>query len=69
MFKRAVHEHIGVVRGERLELVRRRAEGQAGDLGDLLGEALPAKPARAVEPGADGGAALRQLEQIVGASP
>ena len=58
--ERAVREHHRVVRGQRLELVRRGDEGQAGDLGDLLGDLL-GEADRRVEAGADRGAALRQL--------
>ena len=57
---RAVAEHHGVVRGQRLELVRRGDEGQAGDGGDALGD-LFGEADRRVEAGADGGAALRQF--------
>ena len=55
-------EDHGVVRGERLELVRRRGEGKAGDRRDPVGDAL-GKAERRVEPGADGGAALGELHQ------
>ena len=51
---------IGVVRGERLELVLGGDERVAGQLGDLRGHALGEARGR-VEAGADGGAAERQL--------
>ena len=35
-----MREHERVMRGERLELVRRRGEGEGGQLRDLRGEAL-----------------------------
>ena len=53
-------EHHRIVRGERLELVGRGDEGQAGDRGDPLGDLL-GEADRRVEAGADGGAALRQF--------
>ena len=59
---RAVAHHHRVVRGQRLELVRRGLEGEAGDLGDLGGDQL-VEAFRRVEAGADGGAALRQFHQ------
>ena len=62
--ERAVHEDIGVVRGERLELVRRADEGQAGDRGDALGEQL-GEFRLGVEAGADRGAALRQRIELL----
>ena len=48
------------MRGQRLELVGRGGEGQAGDRGDLGGDRLGEAHGR-VEAGADRGAALRQL--------
>jgi hypothetical protein len=48
------------MRGQRLELVGRGGEGQAGDRRDLFGDQL-GEADRRVEPGADRGAALRQL--------
>jgi len=48
------------MRGEGLELVRGGDEGQAGDLRDLGGDTLVEADA-GVQPGADGGAALRQF--------
>ena len=65
--ERAGREHEGVVRGERGELVRRRHERQAGELGDLR-RGASANPGGRVEPGADGGAADRQLVAARGAS-
>jgi len=58
----AVAEDHGVVGGQGLELVGRRDEGQAGDGGDLGGDQL-GEAHGSVEAGADGGAALGQLEQ------
>ena len=60
-------EHHGVVRGQRLELVGRGDERQAGDRGDPLGHHL-GEADRRVEAGADRGAALRQLHQAAAAS-
>ena len=57
--QRAVREHQRVVRGQRLELVGRGDEGQPGQRGDPLGDAL-GELRLGIEPGADGGAALRQ---------
>ena len=57
---RAVAEHHGVVGGQRLELVGRGDERQAGDRGDPLGHLL-GEAHRRVEAGADGRAALGQL--------
>ena len=55
-------EDHGVVGGQRLELVGRRGEGQAGDLGDLLRHHV-GEADRRVEAGADRRAALGQLHQ------
>ena len=60
--ERAGREHDRVVGGERRELVRRRDERQSGQLGDLRGRRL-GEPGRRVQPGADGGAADRELVQ------
>ena len=60
--ERAEREHDRVVRGQGGELVGRRDERQPGQLGDLLGGRL-AEARRRVQPGADGGAADRQLQQ------
>ncbi|MGB7980699.1 MAG: hypothetical protein WCF36_07885, partial [Candidatus Nanopelagicales bacterium] len=67
---RAVNQHIGVVGGERFELVRRGGEGKLGKLGDLPCE-LFAEFRLRVEAGADSGPALRQREQFLhrGAQP
>ena len=60
--ERALREHERVVGGERLELVRRRGEGEGGQLRDLRGEGLGEERMR-VEPGPDCGAALRQRKK------
>ena len=52
----------GVVRGEGLELVRRRLKLETGDLGNLGGDGR-VKALPGVEPRADGGAALSELGQ------
>ena len=62
--ERAMHEDIGVVRRQRLELVRRADEGQAGDRGGALGEQAGEFRMR-VEPGADRGAALRERIELL----
>jgi hypothetical protein len=58
----AVAEHHRIMRGQRLELVGRSDEGQAGDLGDFFGN-LFGKADRRVEAGADGGAALGEFAE------
>ena len=60
---RAVGHDHGIMRGKGLKLIRRRGEGQAGDLGDLVGDAL-GEPDRGRQAGADRRAALGQLHQI-----
>src|SRR3546814_20617792 len=55
----------GVVRGERLELVLRGAEGKLGEPGDLGGEGL-GEAVDGVQAGADGRAALGKLQQALG---
>ncbi|EAU43488.1 hypothetical protein R2601_23383 [Salipiger bermudensis HTCC2601] len=61
--ERAREHHHGVMRGEGFELVGRGDEGQAGDLGHVRGDGL-APALLGVEPGAHGGAALRQLVDV-----
>ena len=56
--ERALREDEGVVGGERLELVRRRGEGQPGQLGELARRSASANSRMGVEAGADRGAAL-----------
>ena len=67
--ERAVREHVGVVRGERLELVGRGDEGQAGEARRSRRRSGSAKCGLGVEPGADRGAALRQRIELRAASP
>jgi hypothetical protein len=50
------------MRRQRLELVWRGDEGQAGDGGDALGDLLRETDGR-VEPGSDGGAALGEFAE------
>ena len=64
--ERAVREHVGVVRRQRLELVRRGDERQPGERGDLLRERL-GELRLGVEAGADRGAALRQRIELLAA--
>ena len=59
-----MREHDRVVRGERLELVRRADERQAGERGDPLGD-QPGELRLGVEAGADRGAALRQRIELL----
>jgi len=61
---RAVDEHVSVVGSQRLELVGGAGEGKLGDLGDVPGKQLGESRFR-IQPGSDGGAALRQRVQIV----
>ena len=62
--ERARGEDEIVVRRERGELVRMRAERQAGEFGDLLGRALGELGMR-VEAGADGRAADREVVDLI----
>ena len=67
--QRAVHEDERVMRGERLEFVRRGDEGQAGRSAPLRAAKASAKPVLRVEAGADRRAALRErieLRQVPG---
>ena len=57
--QRAGQFHFRVVHGERLELVRRRDEGQARFARHLIGEPLR-KSGGGIEPGSDRGSALRK---------
>ena len=60
--ERAVGKHHLVLARERVELVRRRQEGVAQQLGDLLCRQVTERR-RSVEPGADGRAAEGELAQ------
>src|SRR5216684_7746386 len=63
-FQRAAGENDFVVRGERGEFIRMRAEGKAGQLGDFARGALGEFGVR-VEAGADGGAADGEIVEAV----
>ncbi len=56
------------MRCHHFELVGRRDEGQAGQLGDVEGNLL-GEPLGRIQPGTDGGAALRQLIKTGKAGP